>query len=135
MYYINLFNACTLSDSPFFFPPPAPCPPTQLTVDSSCKSNNISVSWQASQGSVSYMAVAKNAEGRRWSCNTSSTACQISDLPCGQRYQVYVAGVDEKCMGAKSNVKEIRTGRYSNPGRIWLVCVLFTVKANSGSSD
>lgn len=92
--------------------PPAPCPPTQLTVDSSCESNNISVSWQASQGSFSYMAVAENAEGQRWSCNTSSTTCQISGLPCGQQYYVYAAGLDANCIGAKSNIEMIRTGTY-----------------------
>lgn len=98
----------------------APCPPTQLRVDSSCESNNISVSWQASQGSFSYMAVAENAEGLRWSCNTSSTTCQISGLPCGQQYQVYAAGVDEMCVGAKSNIEVIRTGRYWDPSLICL---------------
>uniref|UniRef100_A0A8P4G5R4 Fibronectin type-III domain-containing protein n=1 Tax=Dicentrarchus labrax TaxID=13489 RepID=A0A8P4G5R4_DICLA len=87
----------------------APCPPTQLMVNSSCDSNNISVSWQASQGSFSYMAVAENAEGRQWSCNTSSTTCQISGLLCGQQYQVYAAGVDDQCIGAKSNIKIIQT--------------------------
>lgn len=93
--------------------PPAPCPPTQLMVNSSCKSNNISVSWQASQGSVSYMAVAENEQGRRWSCNTSSTSCQISGLLCGQQYNVYVVGIDDKCTGAKSDMKKIRTGNLS----------------------
>ncbi|KAI3368520.1 hypothetical protein L3Q82_025527 [Scortum barcoo] len=87
----------------------APCPPTKLMVDSSCESNNISVSWQASQGSVSYVAVAEDAQGHRWSCNTSSTTCQISGLLCGQQYKVYAAGVDENCIGAKSNIKMIRT--------------------------
>lgn len=91
---------------------PAPCPPTQLTVNSSCTSNNISVSWQASSGSVSYMAVATNEQGRQWSCNTSSTSCQLSSLLCGQQYSLYVVGVDDKCTGAKSDVKTIRTGRY-----------------------
>lgn len=91
--------------------PKAPCAPTQLRVESSCESNNISVSWQGSQGSVSYTAVAENADGLRWSCNTSSTNCQITALPCGQQYQVYVAGFDETCIGAKSNIEVIRTGR------------------------
>lgn len=91
--------------------PTAPCAPTQLSVGSSCDSNNISVSWQASQGSVSYTAVAENAAGLRWSCNTSSTSCQITALPCGQQYHVYAAGFDEKCIGARSNVEVIRTGR------------------------
>ncbi|XP_074491158.1 uncharacterized protein fndc7b [Sebastes fasciatus] len=87
----------------------APCPPTQLRINSSCESDNISVWWQASQGSVSYMAVAEDAQGRRWSCDTSSTHCQISGLLCGQKYYVYVAGVDDKCTGAKSDVEMIRT--------------------------
>jgi len=90
--------------------PPAPCPPTKLRVDSSCKSNNISVSWETSQGSMSYIAVAENAQGRQWSCNTSSTTCQIPGLLCGQEYKVYVAGVDENCIGAKSEEKIIHTG-------------------------
>ncbi|XP_054646058.1 uncharacterized protein LOC129188936 [Dunckerocampus dactyliophorus] len=87
----------------------APCPPTHLRVDSSCESNDISVSWQASQGSVTYVAVAENAQGQRWMCNTSSTSCSISGLLCGQQYQVYVAGADEKCIGAKSNIEEFQT--------------------------
>uniref|UniRef100_A0A3B3BWR1 Fibronectin type-III domain-containing protein n=1 Tax=Oryzias melastigma TaxID=30732 RepID=A0A3B3BWR1_ORYME len=87
----------------------APCPPTNMRVDSSCASNNITVSWEASQGSVSYMAVAENAKGDQWSCNTSSTTCQIPDLLCGQEYKVFVAGVDQNCFGARSNMKTIHT--------------------------
>lgn len=95
-----------------FVTPPAPCPPTQLTVASSCESNNISVSWQASQGSASYMVIAMDAEGHRWSCNTTSTSCQISNLLCGQQYQVYAVGVDEKCIGSKSNIEIFHTGIF-----------------------
>lgn len=117
-----------------FVTPAAPCPPAQLMVDSSCESNNISVSWQASRGSVSYMAVAENAEGLRWSCNTSSTTCQIPGLPCGQQYQIYATGVDEKCIGAKSNIEVIRTGRYLDPslsksclGCLWSIETAHTI--------
>ncbi|XP_014901851.1 uncharacterized protein fndc7b [Poecilia latipinna] len=87
----------------------APCPPTNLVVSSSCTSNNISVSWQDSQGSTSYMAVAENENGRQWSCNTSSSTCQIPELLCGQKYDVYVVGIDSTCFGAKSEIKTIRT--------------------------
>ncbi|KAF7202765.1 putative LOC107392962-like protein [Nothobranchius furzeri] len=87
----------------------APCPPTQVRVDFSCSSNNITVSWMASKGSVSYMAVADNGKDQLWTCNTSSTACQVSNLPCGQDYKVYVVGIDDKCTGAKSNITKIQT--------------------------
>lgn len=95
-----------------FVTPLAPCPPTHLTVDSSCESNDISVSWQASQGSASYMVMAVDAEEHRWSCNTTSTTCQIFDLPCGQQYHVYAVGVDQNCFGSKSNIEIFRTGIF-----------------------
>lgn len=91
---------------------PAPCPPTNVTVISSCTSNNITVSWQTSQGSVSYVAVAVNAQGQQWSCTTISTSCQIPGLLCGQEYQVYVAGIDKQCNGARSKPKVIHTGWF-----------------------
>lgn len=72
------------------------------------------MSWQRSQGSVSYLAVAEDVTGRQWSCNTSSTSCQIAGLTCGQRYHVHVVGVDEKCVGAKSNIEEIQTGERAS---------------------
>ncbi|CAJ1061142.1 uncharacterized protein LOC117806306 [Xyrichtys novacula] len=87
----------------------APCPPTQLTVDSSCHSNDIVVSWQASKGSFSYMAVAENKEGRQWACTNSTTTCKIFNLPCGQRFEVHAVGVDNECTGAKSNMEVIHT--------------------------
>ncbi|XP_061739473.1 uncharacterized protein LOC133540674 [Nerophis ophidion] len=87
----------------------APCPPTQLRVDSSCDSEDIALSWQASPGSLTYTAVAENTRGQRWTCNTSSTSCSIPALQCGQSYQVYVSGVDDRCNGARSQIEEIQS--------------------------
>ncbi|XP_034036686.1 fibronectin type III domain-containing protein 7 [Thalassophryne amazonica] len=87
----------------------APCPPTLKTVNSSCQSNNITVSWEVSQGSVTYMAVAKDSEGHKMSCNTSTTTCQITGLLCGQHYEVYVVGVNKNCVGSKSTSQMIQT--------------------------
>lgn len=75
------------------------------------------MSWRPSQGSATYTAVAEDGRGRLWSCNTSSTSCQISGLFCGRRYRVYAAGVDERCTGAKSNIEEIHTGGRSTRPR------------------
>ena len=88
----------------------APCAPTQLEVASSCDSDTIAASWQESQGSVSYMAVAESTAGHRLTCNTSDTACLLSPMLCGHDYQVYVVGVDDNCVGAMSNVQEVHSG-------------------------
>lgn len=87
----------------------APCPPTLLSVESSCGSDNIMVSWQTSKGAVSYMAFAENEAGQKWSCESGDTRCEITDLPCGQLFNIYVSGVDEGCIGLKSNMEVFET--------------------------
>ncbi|XP_055044899.2 uncharacterized protein fndc7b [Misgurnus anguillicaudatus] len=86
-----------------------PCPPTNVSLQSSCNSDNVSVSWTASQGSVAYMAVAKSREGHRVTCNTTQMSCDITHLQCGQTYDVYVSGVDGDCIGTKSEVQILET--------------------------
>jgi len=91
---------------------PAPCPPTLLNVTSSCDSDNITVSWHASQGALSYRAVAEASNGSSLQCTTSSlTYCQISGLLCGQQYEIYVIGMDANCAGASSLVYLLQTGK------------------------
>ncbi|XP_041914101.1 uncharacterized protein LOC121678548 [Alosa sapidissima] len=87
----------------------APCPPTDVNVVSSCDSDTAAVSWTASRGSLSYMAVADGNLGHRVSCNTTGTACDIGGLSCGQTYEVYVVGVDEDCQSARSDVSIVQT--------------------------
>ncbi|KAL2090270.1 hypothetical protein ACEWY4_014958 [Coilia grayii] len=86
----------------------APCPPTDVHVASSCQSDVIAVSWTASRGSISYMAVAEGSLGFLGSCTTSGTACNITGLACGQTYQVYVAGIDDTCTGARSDAQMLQ---------------------------
>ncbi len=88
----------------------APCPPTLVSIQSSCDSDTVSVSWQTSQGSVSYMAVAESSGGHRITCNTSHLTCDITGLQCGQTYQIYVSGVDGDCIGPRSEVRILETG-------------------------
>ena len=92
-------------------PSPAPCPPTNLNVVSSCESDTMAAAWTASQGSVSYMVVAESTLGHRLNCTTVGTACDLVGMLCGHDYEVYVMGVDENCMGAKSNVRVVHSGR------------------------
>ncbi|XP_043081301.1 serine-rich adhesin for platelets [Puntigrus tetrazona] len=87
----------------------APCPPTQVSIKSSCDSNTVSVAWNSSQGSVSYMAVAKSNTDHRVTCNSSQLTCDISGLQCGQTYQIHVSGVDGDCIGSRSEVRILET--------------------------
>ncbi|XP_051515678.1 uncharacterized protein LOC127418869 [Myxocyprinus asiaticus] len=87
----------------------APCPPTQVSIQSSCESDTVSVSWSASQGTLSYIAVAQGSGGHGATCNSTQMACDIIGLQCGQAYEIYVSGVDGDCIGAKSEVQILET--------------------------
>ncbi|XP_057183469.1 G surface protein, allelic form 156-like [Triplophysa rosa] len=86
-----------------------PCPPTNVSLKSSCDSDTVSVSWAASQGSLAYMAVAESREGHRVTCNTTQMTCDVSGLQCGQTYELYVFGVDGDCIGTRSEVRVLET--------------------------
>lgn len=94
--------------------PSEPCPPTNISLQSSCDSDTVSVSWAASQGSLAYMAVAESREGHRVTCNTTQMTCDVSSLQCGQTYELSVFGVDGDCIGMRSEVRVIETGETSN---------------------
>ncbi|XP_067303573.1 fibronectin [Pseudorasbora parva] len=87
----------------------APCPPTNVSIQSSCNSSTVSVTWEASQGSVSYMAFAEGSGGHAATCETAQQTCDIIGLQCGQTYQIYVSGVDNGCIGSKSEIHILET--------------------------
>lgn len=87
-----------------------PCPPNLVSVQVPCESNVISISWQISQGSVSYLAIAQNSGGQRFNCSSNRTTCDIPGLQCGQTYEVYVSGVVGTCIGPKSQSQFVKTG-------------------------
>lgn len=91
-----------------------PCPPNQVYVQLPCASNVMSVSWQISQGSVSYLAVAQSSGGLMFNCSSNGTTCDIPGLQCGQTYEVYVSGVVGTCIGPKSLSQIVKTGELGH---------------------
>ncbi|XP_048832460.1 uncharacterized protein LOC125708743 isoform X2 [Brienomyrus brachyistius] len=87
----------------------ASCPPTQVTVQSFCGSDTVSVSWTPVTGVMSYMAAAEGRDGHVASCNSSHTVCDIPGLHCGQIYEVFVAALDEHCIAGKSEMHILKT--------------------------
>ncbi|KAJ8357216.1 hypothetical protein SKAU_G00200100 [Synaphobranchus kaupii] len=87
----------------------APCPPTQLSVHSSCDSDTMSVSWTAAVGAVTYVVTAEASDGHRRTCNSSGLTCDIAGLECGWEYAVWVTGMDDDCAGANSEIHNLRT--------------------------
>lgn len=115
-----------------------PCPPNQVSVQIPCESKVMSVSWQISPGSVSYLAVAQSSGGQRFNCSSNWTTCDIPGLQCGQTYEVYVSGVVGTCIGPKSQSQIVKTGEIGHPlhsTRVFEIASTFSIMNVSHSTQ
>lgn len=88
-----------------------PCTPTNVKASLRCRSNSAAVTWERASGAVSYRAVGVTADGRhRTECNNTMTYCDLTELQCGQTYNVSVFGQDESCSSKESDKAYVRTG-------------------------
>ncbi|KAJ8277963.1 hypothetical protein GJAV_G00082190 [Gymnothorax javanicus] len=87
----------------------APCPPQQVSMQTSCDSDTVDVSWETAKGAVRYMAAAEDGQGNVLMCNTSDTACRITGLSCGRSYNVSVTALDDECTGGRSKSHAVKT--------------------------
>uniref|UniRef100_A0A674DRB0 Uncharacterized LOC115157442 n=1 Tax=Salmo trutta TaxID=8032 RepID=A0A674DRB0_SALTR len=77
----------------------APCLPENVVAELNCNSNVLSVQWQQTPGDAddTYTALAIGSDGYQASCNSTSTSCSISNLQCGQTYEVAVTSSSINC--------------------------------------
>uniref|UniRef100_A0A8B9HN00 Fibronectin type-III domain-containing protein n=1 Tax=Astyanax mexicanus TaxID=7994 RepID=A0A8B9HN00_ASTMX len=98
----------------FSMPSPAltfnevPCVPTNVTVKSTCGNSTV-VTWQASLGAVSYMAIAVSNSGHQSNCTSTGTSCSLTNLLCGQVYSISVVSMDDACTSLKSKNVTLQT--------------------------
>ncbi|KAI5096119.1 hypothetical protein C0J45_14549, partial [Silurus meridionalis] len=105
----GIMQRCTSQPSTSVDFSTGPCPPRIVSAQVPCGSNVMTISWQISQGSVSYLAVAQSSGGQWFNCSSSGTTCDIPGLQCGQSYEVFVSGVVGTCIGPKSQSQIVKT--------------------------
>nr|XP_009297086.3 uncharacterized protein fndc7rs1 [Danio rerio] len=94
----------------------APCAPSNVQTSLLCNMRNggvVSVSWVQASGAVSYMAVAVSSDGHSYSCNSTTTSCNLQELQCGQIYNVSVFSLANGCGGVMSTVSQVQTAPCS----------------------
>ncbi|XP_059196342.1 uncharacterized protein LOC131977156 [Centropristis striata] len=87
-----------------------PCRPTNVKASLLCHTNSAAVTWERASGALSYLAVGVTADGsHRAVCNNTMAFCDLTDLQCGQTYNVSVFGKDEACFSAESDKVYVQT--------------------------
>lgn len=89
----------------------APCAPQNVSVNVSCPSNDISISWNAAGEADHFLvSVTPDNGGASKSCNTTNTACSISNVTCGNTFSVHVTSVGGSCHSQHSQAISIQSG-------------------------
>ncbi|TNN67818.1 Fibronectin type III domain-containing protein 7 [Liparis tanakae] len=88
----------------------APCPPQNVSSEVSCGSNDVTVSWDADSEAEHFVVSVTSADGGGGeSCNTTSTACSVSNLTCGSTFRVQVASVRGACRSQPGPAHSVRS--------------------------
>lgn len=89
--------------------------PTNANGHLDCVSNSAWVTWDASDGALSYTILAQEDGGHNSSCtSTTSSSCNVPDLKCGTVYTFYVTAVNAHCHSNHNTSFEIETGTRQN---------------------
>ncbi|KAM9719839.1 uncharacterized protein fndc7rs1 [Menidia menidia] len=79
-----------------------PCTPSNVSASEECRQNSAEITWLRSHGAIFFVAVAEDANGNSYSCQTLGTSCLIEGLRCGQNYTARVLGSNFQCNSTES---------------------------------
>ncbi|XP_008304956.1 fibronectin type III domain-containing protein 7-like, partial [Stegastes partitus] len=78
-----------------------PCTPTNVSSRLICSTGAAQVFWASSANAASY-SVKATSNGQTLTCNSSSPNCTLSNLDCGEAYDILVAASDGTCVSKYS---------------------------------
>ncbi|TKS74220.1 Fibronectin type III domain-containing protein 7 [Collichthys lucidus] len=99
-------DSCTSVESDKAYVRTGPCPPQNVAVESECDADAMSVSWSPNPDAQYFHVLAVSNTGARLPCNSSDNSCTLSNLPCGQSYNITVLSVRDGCESKPSAVVE-----------------------------
>uniref|UniRef100_A0A671WP98 Fibronectin type-III domain-containing protein n=1 Tax=Sparus aurata TaxID=8175 RepID=A0A671WP98_SPAAU len=74
-----------------------PCPPSNVSSHLICRANMAFVWWAPSVNAASY-ALTATSNGHTMNCSSSSPNCTLSNLLCGEAYDIMVTATDGTCV-------------------------------------
>ncbi|KAM9324544.1 uncharacterized protein PAF06_000603 [Gastrophryne carolinensis] len=85
----------------------APCIPQNVNSTLRCKENAFNVSWEASRGAMAYSVIAVGRHGQFVNEETQDYTYLMSDLQCGEVYNITVLALHDECKSSESAVLEV----------------------------
>ncbi|XP_066508134.1 fibronectin type III domain-containing protein 7-like [Hoplias malabaricus] len=100
---------CTSSASNTLQTKTASCPAQAIQTTIDCHNSTASVSWAPGVGAVSHSVLLQSSDGHTYICNSTTSSCSVTNLPCGQTYSVTVAALGQNCSSVYSTGSPVST--------------------------
>lgn len=91
----------------------APCAPQGVTVNEMCAEATTTISWDANPDVDYFHVLAISNSGARLYCNSTGTSCTLSNLPCGQQYEITVLAIRDDCESQPSTMVSSYSGKVN----------------------
>ena len=75
----------------------APCAAENVTANLDCENSTAEISWILANGATSYAVTAVATDGHPASCETTKDLCELTELQCGQTYNVSLTTISDHC--------------------------------------
>lgn len=91
-----------------------PCGPGNFQTSVDCSSGVLQLTWDQTYGANGYSAsVIAASTGRQVFCNSTSTNCSLSSLPCGESYTAQVRSYNGTCFSMLSQAVTFKEGQWT----------------------
>ncbi|XP_060750588.1 fibronectin type III domain-containing protein 7-like [Tachysurus vachellii] len=102
-------NQCSSNQSTAVQAASAPCPLVWINSSMNCQANSAQVQWDRNGAAESYEVQALGTRGYMTGCNTTGTFCNVSNLLCGDVYNISVFAINNKCRVRGYPVLQLRS--------------------------
>ncbi|KAI7794726.1 fibronectin [Triplophysa rosa] len=86
-----------------------PCGPANVRAEVQCLSGVLSMGWDRTEDAAGYTtSVVSVSTGEQVYCNSTSAACSLSDLQCGESYSIQVRSYNGTCLSLPTESLMIR---------------------------
>ncbi|XP_069497964.1 serine-rich adhesin for platelets-like [Ambystoma mexicanum] len=109
VYVVAIGIDCQSMNSQEVYIEPVPCVPQNVTVNLECGTSTALLSWESSLGAAEYLSTVTGYGGVLHYCNSMNTTCSMSDLQCGQAYELTVSAAHGLCSSATSPALAFQT--------------------------
>lgn len=83
-----------------------------------CSTNVLTVSWDSASMLLNYSVTALAGDGTALHCMTEDSSCTMTNLKCGQQYNVSIKAISSTCEGHSSVMEIVNSGMFvSCPSR------------------